>query len=73
MMAEKDHEGFFRALAAWPGWQWVWCYTADSPRAAAAGDLAAVAVRQWGVGRVKVFTNLETNTGFAVPKYRQVP
>jgi len=57
MMQEKDHEGFFRALAEWPGWQWVWCYPPRSPRALDAPSLAAVARRHFH--NTRVFQNLD--------------
>ena len=43
MMREKDHAGFFREAARWPGWRWVRCYTPPGPRALPADELAAVA------------------------------
>jgi dihydrofolate synthase/folylpolyglutamate synthase len=43
MMRDKDHEGFFRGLSSWPGWQHVWCFQGDTPRSMPADDLAAIA------------------------------
>jgi dihydrofolate synthase/folylpolyglutamate synthase len=57
MMQDKDHEAFFAALAAWPGWQWVWCYQGLSPRAQDPEALAQVARRHFH--NTRVFHNLE--------------
>ena len=43
MMEDKDHDGFFRALARWGGWRAIVCYTPAGPRALPAGHLAAAA------------------------------
>lgn len=40
MMKDKDQEGFFRALAEWPGWGRIVCYTGSIPRSEQAEDLA---------------------------------
>ncbi|MCH8333225.1 hypothetical protein IIC65_04770 [Candidatus Sumerlaeota bacterium] len=45
MMADKDHGAFFQALARWPGWTRVLCYTPEMPRAEPAEDLARQARR----------------------------
>ena len=58
MMAEKDHDGFFRGLAAWPHWSWVGVYRVDSPRAAEAAPLAAAARRHFPQARA--FENLDS-------------
>ncbi len=47
MMADKEHDGFFAALARWPGWRRVVCYPVDSPRGASAADLADCARRHF--------------------------
>jgi folylpolyglutamate synthase/dihydropteroate synthase len=57
MMQEKDHDGFFRALAQWPGWRWVWCYPVRSPRTLDAPSLAAVARRHFR--NTRVYQNLD--------------
>lgn len=57
MMQDKDHDGFFRELARWPGWAWVWCYRGDSPRAMDAPALAQAARGHFG--QVSAFENLE--------------
>lgn len=42
---DKDHAGFFRELAAWPGWAGVVVRGGSHPRLAPAADLARAAVR----------------------------
>jgi dihydrofolate synthase / folylpolyglutamate synthase len=43
MMADKDHPGFFRSLAAWPHWRRVICCGLNSPRSASVETLAGAA------------------------------
>lgn len=44
MMADKQHEAFFKALASWPHWRGVVCYDMPgNPRAARAVQLAEAA------------------------------
>ncbi len=52
MVEEKDHDGFFAALARWPGWRAVICTTAPTPRALPAPALAAAARRYFPDVRV---------------------
>ena len=43
MMRDKNHDGYFRALSTWGGWQHIWCFQGDTPRSMSAKELAAVA------------------------------
>ena len=52
MMSDKDHAGFFEALATWEGFRWVVCYPLDLPRAADPEVLARHARRHWPQARV---------------------
>lgn len=45
MMRDKDHEAFLEALSSWPGWRWIACYRAPTPRAADPSHLASLARR----------------------------
>jgi dihydrofolate synthase / folylpolyglutamate synthase len=45
MMLDKDHAGFFRALASWPHWRCIVCSAVDFPRAAPSDRLAEAAGR----------------------------
>jgi dihydrofolate synthase/folylpolyglutamate synthase len=57
MLADKDHDAFFRALSAWPHWTELWCYEPLSPRALPAAELARHA-RPW-FPRVRVFDSFK--------------
>lgn len=57
MMREKQHEGFMRELARWPGWHAVGCYRAPTQRAADPARLARMADRFWR--RVTIYTDLQ--------------
>ncbi|MBI3735480.1 hypothetical protein HY256_03095, partial [Candidatus Sumerlaeota bacterium] len=41
MAVDKDHAGFFEALARWKGWKGMVCYTLPHPRGASAETLAS--------------------------------
>lgn len=47
MMDDKDHEGFFAALARWGGWRAVVCYRPPSQRSLPAEKLAETARRHF--------------------------
>ncbi len=59
MMADKDHAGFFQALAGWPRWKRVYTFQlASTPRAAPA-SLIAEAARPF-FPEVEVCPNIQT-------------
>jgi dihydrofolate synthase/folylpolyglutamate synthase len=58
MMDDKDHAGFFRAMAEWKGWRRCFCHTAPSPRAASGAELARAAAPFFS--EIRVFPDVQS-------------
>lgn len=58
MMEDKEHDGFFRALARWGGWRAIVCYTPPGPRALPAERLAEAARVHFPAVPVEVLPDL---------------
>lgn len=73
MAEEKDHMGFFRELAGWPGWRRIVVYRLDSPRAAEPQALFEAAKHNFScVDKAKNLTEALEFANLASEKYTNV-